>query len=150
MARPRVAAGALISDSGGRVLLVKPSYKAGWDIPGGYVEPGETPRQACARELAEELGVAIAIGPLLVVDWAPHPDEGDKVLFVFAAGPVGSDFAASLRLQVDELSDADFFPVDRFEYQLPERLTRRLTEAVHARDEAAVRYLEHGQRSERA
>jgi ADP-ribose pyrophosphatase YjhB (NUDIX family) len=43
MARPRVAAGLLIRDDTGRVLLVKPTHKDGWDIPGGYVEPGETP-----------------------------------------------------------------------------------------------------------
>jgi len=48
-----VAAGALFRDAGGRVLLVKPHYKAGWDIPGGMVEPGETPSEACAREVTE-------------------------------------------------------------------------------------------------
>ena len=51
-----VAAGALFRDAGGRVLLVKPHYKAGWEIPGGMVEPGETPSEACAREVTEELG----------------------------------------------------------------------------------------------
>jgi hypothetical protein len=39
MATPRVPAGALIRDIEGPVLLVKPTYEDGWDIPGGYVEP---------------------------------------------------------------------------------------------------------------
>jgi 8-oxo-dGTP diphosphatase len=43
MAHPRVASGALFFDTQGRILLVKPTYKDGWEIPGGYVEPGETP-----------------------------------------------------------------------------------------------------------
>src|SRR4051794_6081139 len=43
----------------------RPTYKAYWDIPGGYVEPGETPRDACVREVYEELGIRPPIGKLL-------------------------------------------------------------------------------------
>jgi 8-oxo-dGTP diphosphatase len=81
-----MAAGVLIRDTDDNVLLVKPTYKDGWDIPGGYVEPGESPAQACSRELVEELGLRSPVGRLLVVDWAPHPDEGDKVLWIFDGG----------------------------------------------------------------
>jgi 8-oxo-dGTP diphosphatase len=42
-ARPLVAAGVLFFDEHDRVLLVDPSYKPGWEIPGGYVEAGESP-----------------------------------------------------------------------------------------------------------
>ena len=78
MTRPRVAAGVLIRNESGHVLLVKPTYKAGRDIPGGYVEPNESPAQACAREIHEELGITRNPGRLLVVDCAPHPAEGDN------------------------------------------------------------------------
>lgn len=78
MATPRVAAGALFFDEAGRILLVKPHYKEGWDIPGGYVEPGESPRAACIREVQEELGVSPAIGGHLVVDWAPAEHEATR------------------------------------------------------------------------
>ena len=71
MAKPRVAAGALFFDEQDNVLLVKPTYKDGWDIPGGYVEPGETPIEACQREVKEELGLELPVRRLLVVDWAP-------------------------------------------------------------------------------
>jgi 8-oxo-dGTP diphosphatase len=47
-ATPRVAAGVLFRDAVGRVLLVKPTYKDGWEIPGGYVEVGESP-PSCPR-----------------------------------------------------------------------------------------------------
>ena len=64
--RAYAAAGVLFSDNAHRILLVQPTYKDHWDIPGGYVETGETPVQAAAREVREELGIEAAVGPLLV------------------------------------------------------------------------------------
>jgi 8-oxo-dGTP diphosphatase len=61
--RAYVAAGVLFFDDTGRVLLVQPTYKDYWDIPGGYVETGETPAQTAAREIHEELGIKTTIGP---------------------------------------------------------------------------------------
>ena len=55
-ATPRIAAGALFVD-GDSILLVHKTYGNGWDIPGGYVEAGESPASACKRELNEELGI---------------------------------------------------------------------------------------------
>ena len=93
----RAAAGALFFNEDGRVLLVRPTYKSGWEIPGGYLRPGETPTEAAAREVAEELGIRPPIGRLLVADWAPHPAEGDKILFVFDGGPLGPDQVGLIR-----------------------------------------------------
>ena len=58
-----VSAGALIFDRAGRLLILKPTYKAGWTIPGGVMEAdGETPWDACRREVAEECGLHIGAG----------------------------------------------------------------------------------------
>lgn len=73
MARPRMAAGALFFDEQGRVMLLEPTCKEYRDIPGGYVDAGESPLQACVREVREELGITPGIGRLLAVDWAPSP-----------------------------------------------------------------------------
>lgn len=88
-ATPRVAAGALFFDPTGRVLLVHPTYKDTWDVPGGYVEHGESPAAGCRRELAEELGLDRTPVRLLSVDWAPSDKEGDKLLFLFDCGHLG-------------------------------------------------------------
>src|SRR3954469_7975904 len=90
-ATPRVAAGALFIDAEGRVLLVHPTYKDTWDVPGGYVERGESPAAACRREIAEELRLDRFPQRLLSVDWAPSENEGDKLLFLFDCGPLGAD-----------------------------------------------------------
>jgi ADP-ribose pyrophosphatase YjhB (NUDIX family) len=135
-----VAAGALFRDAGGRVLLVKPHYKPEWDIPGGMVEPGETPSEACAREVTEELGLTITVGPALVVDWAPHPTQGDKLLFVFDASPLTVEEEAEIHFADGEITAWEYVPQAALDdYVLP-RLARRLRAAVPGR----TRYLEHG------
>lgn len=144
MARPRVAAGVMLWDEEGRVLLVRPSYKPGWDVPGGYVEPGESPRQACAREIREELGVEAPIGPLLVVDWAPHPAEGDKILFVFDGGLLPREDRARIHLDPVELTEYRFVELADVGDLLIPRLARRLLSAASSRLRGAAVYVEHG------
>jgi 8-oxo-dGTP diphosphatase len=124
------------------VLLVKPNYKPGWDLPGGYVEPGESPKQAAVREIAEELGVRPVIGRLLAVDWAPHPDEGDKLLFVFAGGEI--DLSAIVRGE-DELRQVAFIDRADLTDHLPDRLLTRVTSAL---TDDLDPYLERGRRDE--
>jgi 8-oxo-dGTP pyrophosphatase MutT (NUDIX family) len=143
--RPFLAAGVLFFDAAGRVMLVRPTYKSGWDIPGGYVERDESPLAACRREVREELGIAPTIGRLLVVDWAPHSDEGDKVLYVFDGGEVTSDDLAALRLDPDELAESAFHTIEDAPDVLVPRLARRVEAAVTARREGLTLYLEHGQ-----
>ena len=140
-ATPRVAAGVVFRDAAGRVLLVKPTYKDGWDIPGGYVEHGESPRAAAVREVREELGAEFEISDLLVLDWAPHPNEGDKLLIIFRGHTLTNEHVTQFELPPDELSEARFFDVDQLPDLMPERLARRVAEAARSQ---SGEYLEHG------
>ena len=82
------AAGALFTNPGGRILLVKPNYRDHWSLPGGILEHGEPPHVGCRREVKEELGLDIDPGPLLVIGWAPPYGDRPRpvVHFVFDGG----------------------------------------------------------------
>ncbi|WP_343448952.1 NUDIX hydrolase [Micromonospora oryzae] len=144
MATPRVAAGALFFNDEGHVLLIRPSYKNHWDIPGGYVEPGESPRAACVREIEEELGLAIAVGPMLVVDWAPAEQEGDKLLFIFDAEPLTTEQEKAICFVDGELTEWRYVTPEDLDRYGPTRLTRRIRTAITARHRNKAAYAEHG------
>ncbi|WP_040788837.1 NUDIX domain-containing protein [Nocardia paucivorans] len=141
-ARARMAAGALFVRCD-RVLLVHKTYGHGWDVPGGYVEPGEAPAAACRREIREELGVDRPPRRLLVHDWAPHPNEGDKVLYLFDCGELGDE--REIVLQRSELDRWEWVSVERLDGMVIPRLARRIRQGHTAYVENSVRYLEHGE-----
>ena len=60
--RKRAIAQMLVRDDAGRVLLCRLTYKKDWDLPGGVVEVGESPREAVSREIEEELALTVKAG----------------------------------------------------------------------------------------
>ena len=141
----RMGSGALIRDPEGRVLLVEPTYKATWEIPGGNVERDESPRSACARELREELGLEIVLGRLLVVEWqGPEPDRTESVMHVYDGGTLAS--LDAVRLPPEELASAAFVAAPDLDTGLAARLARRVRAALAAVSEGVLVELEHGVR----
>jgi len=138
------SAAALITDTAepsGRVLLVKPNYRDHWSLPGGILEDGEAPHVGCSREVAEEIGLPLPIGALLVVDWTPPEGVRPKpvVHFIFDGGVLGE--ADGIRLQEEELDEWRFVGPDDIHRYLPSFLTARLTAALRARSSGAPVYL---------
>ncbi len=144
LALPRIVACALFFDEDGRVLLVRPSYTPMWDLPGGHPAAGETPSQACGREVAEQLGLHRPVGPLLVADWAPHPAEGDKIQFLFDGGLISAAEEAGFCPDPVAVAEYVFCAPDDLEDLLAAKLARRAVAGVFARDHRRTLYLEHG------
>lgn len=100
------SAGALVFDRRGRLLVLDPTYKSGWTLPGGEMEDtGETPWQACRREVREECGLDVAGGRLVCVDTRPaRPGRRGGVRFLFDCGRLDDDVLDRLVLQRDEIT----------------------------------------------
>ena len=107
--RKRAIAQMLVRDHAGRVLLCNLTYKQDWDLPGGVVEVGESPRLAAEREVEEELALAVPAGPLVLTDWLP-PWSGwdDAVCLVFDGGRHEAALAGRIVAQRREIRTARF------------------------------------------
>ena len=143
--RKRMGAGVVMTDPGGRVLLVEPVYKAGWEIPGGAVEADESPRAAAIRELGEELGLVAAPGRLLVVDWVPPRDaRTEGLMLLFDGGTLTPADTGAIRLPPDELRSWGWCDQRQAEQRLSALLARRVAAAIEARADGSTAYLENG------
>ncbi len=116
--RVQVVGAAVLRD--GRVLSCRrtspPRLAGAWEFPGGKVDPGETDREALARELAEELGVRAVVGERL----GPDVDlRGTGVLRVYLVELVDGEEPQLLDhdrhrwLSADSLDDVPWIDVDR-------------------------------------
>jgi ADP-ribose pyrophosphatase YjhB (NUDIX family) len=142
---PVMAADALIRDAEGRILLVDPSYKDGWDLPGGMIAD-EEPSAGLARELGEELQIHEArIGRLLAVDSLPKGVYGRcLVAWVYAVHVPQLPSAEALVLQQDEIRAAEYVAEDEALRRLPELLRRRVAAALEAERGAHTAHLREG------
>lgn len=140
-ARKRVAADVLIRDQAGRVLLVNPSYKEHWDLPGGMAEANEPPRTAAERELREELNLRIAVGRLLLIDWVgPRDPWDDQLVFIFDGGTLSEVDIAAMRISDPEITAFEFAEPDVAKRRLRPDVADRLRRASEAREAGTVDY----------
>lgn len=147
LARKRMAAGVLFRDNTGRVLLVQPSYKDNWEIPGGAVEADESPWAAVTREVAEELGWERPLGRLLVVDYVrPQDSRPEGVIFVFDGGVLDETDLVGLVFPDGEILSAGLHTMDEARGKVKPLLADRLVVALQAAEQGTTALCEQGQR----
>ncbi|WP_243726900.1 NUDIX domain-containing protein [Actinocrispum wychmicini] len=147
LARKRMAAGVLFRDEQGRVLLVEPSYKPNWEIPGGAVEADESPWATASRELAEELGLGHPVGRLLVVDYVrPQDSRPEGVVMVFDGGVLNETDVVGMVFPDAEILSAGFHTLADARDKVKPLLADRLAAALEAVEQGVTVLCEQGQR----
>jgi 8-oxo-dGTP diphosphatase len=138
-----VSAGALIFDPTGRLLILKPTYKTGWTIPGGVMEAdGETPWDACRREVREECGIDVRAGRLACTDFRPaRPGRPGGIRYLFDCGRADDAALAAITLQPAEIAEYRLASLDTALTLLRPAVRRRVRAATRRR---RFVYLENG------
>jgi 8-oxo-dGTP pyrophosphatase MutT (NUDIX family) len=143
--RKRAIGQLLVRDPEGRVLLCQLTYKRDWDLPGGVVEVGESPKLAVGREIEEELALAIEPGSLVLTDWLP-PWGGwdDAVCLVFDGGVHDPSILDAMVTQPREILTAEFCTLEQVEERCADFTARRIRAALAAVESGVPGYTESG------
>lgn len=145
-------ASVLITDTAGRILLQRVTYRSTRLLPGGGVDTKEAPTEAAAREVLEELGVHLPISRTLVVDWVPSTTPGfdpatrfpGEIIYVFDGGTWNSEQIAAIRPRQGEIEGVDFVDPAGLPALMAPGNARRALAALHARATDGAVTLEDG------
>ncbi len=106
----KVAAGLLVTDAAGRVLLVRRALspqQGQWSLPAGFVDFGESPAAAAIRECREETGLIAEIQGLVEVIAGREHEHGADIVIIYRGCITGGILAAA-----DDATEASFFAAD--------------------------------------
>lgn len=143
----RMAADCLFTDHAGRLLVVEPTYKATWDMPGGVVEVDESPREAAKREVREELGLDVEPGDLIAVDWVSrNGDFTEVVAFLFDGGVLGPAHIDQIVVEPAEIRGYRFVALEEANRLLDTEQFARVVAGLNARMSSFTAYLHDGER----
>jgi 8-oxo-dGTP pyrophosphatase MutT (NUDIX family) len=150
--RKRLAACILLFDDEDRLLVLKPTYIRPWLVPGGTVEPDESPWEGARREAREEIGLELGALHFAGMDWRSADDQfNDSLHFVFDGGVLSPEQRALIRPDGIEIAEHRF--VDRAQARelLEPHLSRRVMPCWEQRaDSARPLILNRGQPDRRA
>ncbi len=102
--KKRLIAQGILRTDGDRIALCQLTYKKAWDLPGGIVDPDESPADCLEREVREELGLDLTVKGLIAVNWLP-PYRGwdDALLCLFDLGHVPEEYLYRATLEPREI-----------------------------------------------
>lgn len=120
--KKHIGATVLIFNKAKQLLLVKPTYKEGWSIPGGGVEVDETPKETALREIKEELGLDLKSITLVCVAYTPKIGIKPETLqFVFCSNELNEIDINQIYLDEREHSECRFIDIQEADILLNER-----------------------------
>jgi len=150
-----VLASVLFLDREGNILIVKPSYKDCWHLPGGSVEADESPLEGAIRETKEELGIKVANLKFVLVNyrWAElEKDKPERLSFMFYGGVLTENQIKQIKVDGSEIVAFEFTPassaiamLSQSGAQRVQALQRFIPGLIKGGKLPAAQYLEEGQ-----
>jgi mutator protein MutT len=122
---------AVIFDTSQRVLLCHRRDRDQWNLPGGRVEPGESPWEAVVREVREEAGLVVRVEKLLGVYAVPARDD---LVFNFLCLQIGGEICTT-----DEADDVRWFSRHDIPPNVSPRQLARIQDAYDQPEEVLLR-----------
>lgn len=145
--KKQMGSGILLFNKNNELLLVKPTYKDKWSIPGGSVDAEESPRNCTIRETKEETGLDLEEARLVCIDY--KKSEGVKIenlQFIFYGGKLSDEKIKEIKLEKDELEGFKFVPIDEALKIARPNLAKRLPHCLEAIKAGRAVYLEEGEK----
>lgn len=144
----RLISHVVMTDPSGRILLCQTTFKKDWELPGGIVEPGESPVLAARREVEEEIGIDLPLGRLLAMDWLPpYLGWSDAIEVLYDGGEHEADLVSRLVCDAREIKQAAWFSVDEIASVVSPLNARRLPLLIPDKPERTL-HLEAGELAE--
>ena len=138
-----MGAGCLLFDNSGKLLILKPTYKDNWLLPGGVIEKNESPKQACIREVKEETAIDCHSTRLLCIDYvSDRQTDLESVQFVFVGGAIDNQ---TITVPAREISTYRFLELKSAISMLGLNSQRRLQSCLPYLNSQITVYLENGQ-----
>lgn len=138
--------GTLFFNEKGELLIVKPTYKDDWSIPGGVIEQNESPLQTCRREVKEEIGLDVMnIDQMLCVDYIfPTKQQDENIQFIFYGGVLNLEQISNIKLAANELKEYKFIEIQKAKKLFGFKLNKRISHCITAIKNKSCKYLENG------
>ena len=125
-----------------KMLLVEPTYRTDWLLPGGSVEDNESPLEACHREIREELGLEINVERPLSINYIRHKDGRESYQMVFYGGQLSNEQVEAIVLPEDELKSYRYMTLEESCKCSSAGTQQRLPKALQALEEGNIIYFE--------
>lgn len=139
----RMASGVILFNEDDQLLLVKPSYKTYWSLPGGIVDKNESPKQTAIRETLEEVGVDLKLCQFISVEYVPDKEgKGENLQFTFYGGVLDKEQIRNIKIDGDEISDYKFMTTDEATEMAGGGLNKKLPKLLSALKNNIAIYIE--------
>lgn len=131
---------ALFFDKDWNILLLEPSYKDNWEIPGGIIEEDESPKETCIREIEEELWLDIQVWDLLCLEY--QREEDDSYMFIFDWWVLSENDIKEIKIQESEIKSFEFLSLKDLKPKVLHKMFLRIQKAIEAKTKKTSIYYE--------